>query len=220
MKKILICLFVMIMSLNIFGIDSSSSSEGGVSGNATGDGTTEIPMIPIVPADKIPDGWLPEVSTGQDIDDITGYIRDLKKTYTVRMSAKVDIRIPLEIVTDVNLNIDIVGYERKNGKFNIELTKKPKEGSTYHIVYTNPDNPEFGGEDDVFIDVDGDGTIDTYIASKPITSSSGTSQGNKVIISDNEYVVIGDNIQFKVNGNTKSTYEKTIYMTVEMGAGL
>lgn len=225
MKKLLMLLIMLVGSIGAIGSDTAGTVENGSSssnGSTNASGGNDIPWVDIIPKEEFPEGLIPTIdATGLDIDDITGYHRKLEKTYTVRLEAKVDIRIPLEIATDVDLEIDLVGNERKKGNFDIELTKAPKENSTYHIVYINPYNSNLGGDNDVFLDMDDDGLVDTYIKSEDITKSNVTTEGNKHIFKNNEYVVVGDNLRFRLNtnGNT-STYKKTIYMTVEMGVGV
>lgn len=116
----------------------------------------------------------------------------LAKIYTVVLEAKVDLYVPLEVVSDINLNIELENEEIKIVPFEIELNKKPDKENYYSIKYSES-----------AIDIDGDGKIDTYIYSPKYI--------NEKINKENYIKIYGENI------TKDGTYKKTIYLTVEGG---
>lgn len=100
MKKLI---YFLIM-VNIFVI--------GLANNGMPEFKPPIPLPPEItnPENGNDDFKVPDIKTsGEDIDGEE--LRYLEKTYTVMMEAKVDVYIPLEVITDIDL-------ERKSNKRN------------------------------------------------------------------------------------------------------
>ncbi|MCI6152127.1 hypothetical protein [Fusobacterium perfoetens] len=142
----------------------------------------EIPLVPIMP--EIP-------TTGRDKDK-EGNIRLLEKTYTVMLEAKVNVFVPLEVITDINIEGTVVGDQILDIPFEIELNRKPEKENYYRLKYSEN-----------IIDIDNDGNPDTYIFSPKYI--------NEKLSKDNFVRVYGSNI------SKEGTYKKDIYITVEVG---
>lgn len=142
----------------------------------------EIPLIPLIPA-------LP--SQVENIDE-EGNIRNLEKNYTVMVEAKVNIFIPLEIVSDINIEATVYGNQVLEVPFEIELNKEPEKKNYYKLKYSETE-----------IDIDNDGRVDTYIYSPEFV--------NTRYINDNFVRIHGDRI------SNEGDYVKKVYVTVEAG---
>lgn len=143
---------------------------------------TELPLIPLVPA-------LP--NTVENVDE-EGNIRNLEKNYTVMVEAKVNIFVPLEIVSDINIEATVYGDQVVEVPFEIELNKEPEKKNYYKLKYSEKE-----------IDMDNDGNIDTYIYSPEFV--------NTRYITDNYVKIHGDKI------SREGDYVKKVYITVEAG---
>lgn len=143
----------------------------------------EVPEIP--PAPDIP-------TTGRDVDEL-GQVRMLEKTFTVMLESKVNIFVPLEVITDIDIETTVVGNDIVDVPFEIELNRKPEKQNYYSVKYSEN-----------IIDIDGDGLPDTYIFSPKYI--------NDKISKDNFVRVYGENI------SKEGTYKKDIYITVEVGS--
>lgn len=152
-----------------------------------------IPLPPEVTSPQNPsdDFKVPElISSGEDIDGDD--LRYLEKTYTIMLEAKVNVFIPLEIISDINLETTIIGDEVKEIPFDIELNRKPERDNYYSIKYSES-----------VIDIDDDGKPDTYISSPNFVNEKTTSS--------NYVKIYGKNI------SKEGKHRKTIYVTVEAG---
>lgn len=181
MKK-LICFLAMV---NIFII--------GLANNGIPEFKPPIPLPPEInnPENGNDDYKVPEIKTsGEDIDGEE--LRYLEKTYTVMMEAKVDVYIPLEVITDIDLETTIIGNQIKEIPFEIELNRKPEKQDYYSIKYSES-----------IIDIDNDGKVDTYIHSPKYI--------NERISKDNYVKIYGENI------SKEGKHKKTVYITVEVG---
>lgn len=153
------------------------------------------PLIPLYPTIDKPndknDFEIPEIKKyGEDIDGDD--LRYLEKTYTVMMEAKVDVFIPLEIISDINIKTTIIGNQIKTIPFELELNRTPERKDYYSIKYSEN-----------VIDIDKDGKPDTYINSPKYI--------NEKISKDNYVKIYGENI------SKEGKHNKTIYVTVEIG---
>ena len=119
-------------------------------------------------------------------------MRYLEKTYTVMMEAKVNVFIPLEVISDIDIETTIVDNQVKEIPFEIELNRTPEKKDYYSIKYSES-----------VIDIDRDGKIDTYINSPKYI--------NEKISKDNYVKIYGENI------SKEGKHNKTIYVTVEIG---
>lgn len=142
----------------------------------------EIPLIPLEPALPI---------QKENVDE-EGNIRHLEKNYTVLMESKVNIFVPLEVISDISVNATVLGDETVQVPFEIELNREPEKRDFYKIVYSEKE-----------IDIDNDGRIDTRIYSPEFA--------NTRIIKDNYVEVEGKNI------SKDGEYQKKVYITIEAG---
>lgn len=155
-----------------------------------------IPPIPLPPEIVNPenpndDFAIPEIKkSGTDIEGED--LRYLEKTYTVMMEAKVDVFIPLEVISDINIEATVIGNQIKEIPFEIELNRTPEKKDYYSIKYSES-----------VIDIDGDGNPDTYIHSPKYI--------NEKISKDNYIKIYGEKI------SKEGKHNKTIYVTVEVG---
>ncbi|MGL5725166.1 hypothetical protein [Cetobacterium sp.] len=142
----------------------------------------ETPLIPLLPS-------LP--SEVENIDE-DGNIRYLEKNYTVMVEAKVNIFVPLEIVSDININADVYGDQVVNVPFTLELNKSPEKLNYYKLKYSETE-----------LDIDNDGRNDVFIYSPEYI--------NTRYVIDNYIQIHGDKITKEGN------YKKTVYVTIEAG---
>lgn len=152
-----------------------------------------IPLPPEVanPENPNKDFEVPEIKkTGKDIDGEN--LRYLEKTYTVMMEAKVNVFIPLEVISDINIETTIIGNQIKEIPFEIELNRVPEKRDYYSIKYSEN-----------IIDIDGDGNLDTYIYSPKYI--------NEKISKENYIKIYGEKI------SKEGKHSKVIYVTVEVG---
>lgn len=149
-----------------------------------------IPLIPVIPAPSIPnEEKLPILPTEDLIENSS--IRKLLSNTTVIVESKVNVKVPLEIISDIDINAMVIDDEIVEVPFSLELNKKPDILNYYKVKYS---------EDK--IDIDNDGKIDTRIYSPKFL--------NKKIIEDNMVVIEGENI------SKEGTHEKKVYMTIEV----
>lgn len=142
----------------------------------------ETPLVPPIPI-------LPNLV--ENIDE-EGNIRNLEKNYTVMIEAKVNIFIPLEIVSDIDIEATVYGDQIVEVPFEIELNKEPEKKDYYKLTYSETE-----------IDIDSDGRVDTYIYSPKFI--------NTRYIRDNYVKVYGERI------SSEGDYIKKVYVTVEAG---
>ncbi|WP_426711470.1 hypothetical protein [Cetobacterium sp. SF1] len=111
-------------------------------------------------------------------------------TKTVMMGMHTNVVIPLEIISDIDIDAMVVDNQDAVIPFEIEVSKTPKKKDYYRIKYS---------ED--AIDIDKDGKIDTHIYSSKYINSK---------IEKNNFVHIkGRNI------SKEGRHEKIIYIDVE-----
>lgn len=135
----------------------------------------EKPLIPMVPI-------LPSIPTDSERMPI--------ETKTIMMGMKTKIVVPLEIISDVEIQAMVVDDQEIEVPFEIEFNKIPDKGKTYKLGYTETE-----------IDIDKDGKTDTYIYSN--------TEINSKILTDNKVVIKGSNI------SKEGYHEKIVYITVE-----
>ena len=142
----------------------------------------EIPMIPLIPV-------LPNQIENIDAE---GNVRNLLKNFTIMMEAKVEVFVPLEIISDISIEAVVFGDQVTQVPFELELNREPEKKDFYKIIYSEKE-----------IDIDKDGKIDTIIYSPEYANSK--------LITDNYVEIQGANI------TKPGTYQKKIYVTVEAG---
>lgn len=141
----------------------------------------EVPLIPLFPA--IP-------NKGENVE--ANEIRQLEKTYTVMMESKVNVFVPLEVISDINLEATVIGDQELELPFEVELNRKPEKKNYYTLKYSQN-----------ILDIDGDGQNDTYIYSPPFI--------NDKVVKDNYVKIYGGKI------SKEGTHKKDVYITVEVG---
>lgn len=156
-----------------------------------------IPALPLAPAIKndstsnypndIPD--IPGLPTEDKVEE--GGIRKLEYNTTVMLQSKLKVNVPLEIVSDIDIQAMVIDDQKIEVPFDIELNKEPEIKDYYKIKYSETN-----------IDIDQDGTIDTTIYSPKFL--------NTRIIEDNIVYIDGAKI------SKEGTHKKKIYMTIEV----
>lgn len=138
-------------------------------------GAEEKPLVPMVP-------MLPAVPQNAERVPI--------ETKTVFMGMKTEIVVPLEIISDVEIQAMVIDDQEIEVPFEIEFNKMPDKDKTYKIGYTETE-----------IDIDKDGKTDTYIYSNDKVDSK--------ILTGNKVVIQGKNI------SKEGYHEKVVYINVE-----
>ena len=156
-----------------------------------------IPALPLVPPIKndntsnfpndIPD--IPKLPTEDKIEK--NGIRKLEYNTTVMLQSKLKVNVPLEILSDVDIEAMVINNQKIEVPFDIELNKEPEIKDYYKIKYSETN-----------IDVDKDGQIDTTIYSPKFL--------NTRIVEDNVVTIDGAKI------SNEGTYKKKVYMTIEV----
>lgn len=118
-------------------------------------------------------------------------VRILEKNTTVYLESKVDIYVPLEIISDIDIDALVIDESQVTIPFEIELNRKPERENYFKLKYSEKE-----------IDIDKDGQIDTYIYSSPYV--------NERIEKNNIVYIDGRNI------TKEGDFEKIVYMTLEV----
>lgn len=131
-----------------------------------------------------------------DLDEVNEYgerigSRVLEKNMTVILENKVKVFVPLEIISDVDIEALVIDNQKLEIPFEVEFNKTPKKQDYYKLHYSENK-----------IDIDNDGQIDTYIYSTPYI--------NTKIKKDNILSIDGEKI------TKEGTFKKKIYMTIEV----
>lgn len=142
-----------------------------------------IPMIPLLPA-------IPSQPAGDGTELGEGVNKKPLETKTIIMGMKVDVVVPLEIISDVEIQAMVVDEQEIEVPFEIEVNKVPDKKDFYRLNFTETE-----------IDIDDDGQDDTYIYSSKFINSK--------IEKDNKVVIKGKNI------SKEGFHKKIIYITVE-----
>lgn len=142
-----------------------------------------IPLIPLEPAIK---------KKAVDIDKEKEEKRELEKTFSIYLDTQMDVFVPLEVMSDIDIKATVLANETVVAPFEINLNKKPDKKNYYSIKYS-----------DTFFDIDGDGNFDTKIYSpKYINDRKET----------NNYIeIMGSKI------SKEGKHKKIVYLTVEVG---
>lgn len=150
------------------------------------------PMIPILPVH--PDG----TPTHAPVDKVEIVLnnesdrkRILEKIDTLELEVKTRVYVPLEIISDVEIEATLVDDQEVTIPFNIETNREPDKKDYYRLKFS---------EDEV--DIDGDGMIDTYIYSPKYLNSK--------IIGENSVNIKGARI------SKEGTFYRKIYLTIEV----
>lgn len=151
-----------------------------------------IPAIPIIPINP-PTENKPDVPTlpTEDKVEADGRIRKLEQNTTILMNVQLKVEVPLEIVSDVDINAMVIDDMKLEIPFEIELNKKPDKKDYYKIKFSENK-----------IDIDSDGQIDTTIYT-PLYINTRIAKDNMVYIDG-----------AKISKEGKHT--RKVYMTVEV----
>lgn len=141
-----------------------------------------IPMIPLLPA-------LPVVSENNGVDSEETKVPIETKTVILGMEA--EVVIPLEIISDVEIQAMVIDEQEIEVPFEIEMNKEPDKKDYYRLNFSETE-----------LDIDDDGQKDTYIYSNKFINSK-IEKGNKVVIK-------GKNI------SKEGYHQKIVYIDVEI----
>lgn len=109
---------------------------------------------------------------------------------TIVMKMETEIVVPLEIISDVEIQAMVIDDQKVTVPFEIEMNKEPDKKDYYKLNYSETE-----------IDIDDDGKTDTYIYSNEYINSK--------IEKDNCVEIQGENI------SKEGYHEKIIYLTIE-----
>ena len=172
LKKFLTLICSILCATSIY----SNPIVGGVTKPAipTESGNIELPELPNKTTDEeLAAGW------------------KLQKNYTAMLESKLEVFVPLEILSDIDINAVVIDNEELNIPFEIELNKEPEKKDYYKLKFSETE-----------IDIDGDGKIDTSIYSPKYI--------NQRIVKENYVNIKGSNI------SKDGDYYKKIYITIEV----
>lgn len=141
---------------------------------------------------EIPTPELPtEDMVEKDENGNTIGFRTLEKNTTVYLDSQVNVYVPLEIISDVDIDALVIDDSQVRIPFKVELNRNPEKQNYFKLRYSETE-----------IDIDKDGQTDTYIYSSPFLNNK---------IEENNIVCIeGKNI------SREGKFEKVIYMTIEV----
>ena len=132
-----------------------------------------FPMIPILPAQPSDKERVPI------------------ETKTIIMGAYTEVVVPLEIISDVDIEAMVIDEQEIEVPFEIELNREPEKKDYYRIHFSEKE-----------VDIDDDGQTDTYIYANEFLNSK--------IEKDNRVVIKGKNI------SKEGYHKKVVYITVEI----
>ncbi len=136
-----------------------------------------IPMLPLLPSMPVN----PEAE-GKPVP---------LEVKTIVMKMETEIVVPLEIISDTEIQAMVIDNQTAVVPFEIEMNKEPDKKDYYKLNYSETE-----------IDIDDDGKTDTFIYSNEYINSK--------IEKDNRVEIQGENI------SKEGYHEKIIYMTVEI----
>lgn len=147
------------------------------------------PMLPEVPhqTTKVPSETVepPILKNEKDRE------RVLEKINTTMLKITTNVYVPLEIISDVEIETTVVDDQEVTIPFNIEVNKKPDKRDYYKLKFSENN-----------IDIDKDGVVDTQLYSTRYINSK---------ISDSNYVHIkGAGI------SNEGSFYKKVYLTIEV----
>lgn len=179
--KITILLLTILLSLNCFSAPKIKNIEQPKEEEILP--PLEIPMIPMIPA-------VPNTDTTTDENsNITEW--ELEKTATFYLDTKVNVVVPLEIISDVEIKALVIDDQKVVVPFELEMNKNPDKKDFYKLNYSETE-----------IDIDQDGAIDTKIFSPRYI--------NQKVVKDNYLHIDGANI------SKEGVHRKRVYITVEL----
>lgn len=141
----------------------------------------EAPVIPMIPI-------LPAFPSNMEADD--EIMRKPLETKTVILGMEVEVVIPLEIISDIEIQAMVIDDQEIEVPFEIEMNKEPDKREYYRLNFSETE-----------LDIDDDGQNDTYIYSNKFINSK--------IEKDNKVVIKGRNI------SKEGYHQKIVYITIE-----
>lgn len=139
--------------------------------NTGGEKDPVIPMLPI----------LPSIPNGSPVP---------LETKTVIMKMETEVIVPLEIISDIEIQAMVIDEQEIRVPFEVEVNRNPDKQDFYKLNYSETE-----------IDIDNDGEIDTYIYSNQFINSK--------VEKENYVLIKGKNI------SKEGYHEKVVYITVE-----
>ena len=103
---------------------------------------------------------------------------------------EVEVVIPLEIISDIEIQAMVIDDQEIEVPFEIEMNKEPDKRDYYRLNFSETE-----------LDIDDDGQNDTYIYSNKFINSK--------IEKDNKVVIKGRNI------SKEGYHQKIVYITIE-----
>ncbi|MGL6120265.1 MAG: hypothetical protein ACRC0V_07120 [Fusobacteriaceae bacterium] len=183
MKKLLVLILVL-LSFNSFGEENV-------------DRPTILPLLPedyenspnLLPGIPI----IPELNDEETTLNSKGeeFRWKLEDSYTINLDTKVEVVVPLEIITDVDIKALVIDDQELSIPFELEMNKTPDKENFYVLNYSETE-----------IDIDGDGTLDTFIYSPKYI--------NKKLVTENYLYIDGKNI------TREGVHKRKVYITVEL----
>lgn len=141
---------------------------------------TQKPLIPMLPL-------LPSMPANPEAQGLPVPL----ETKTIIMMMETEIKVPLEIISDIEIQAMVIDDQEISVPFEIEMNKEPEKKDYYKLHYSENE-----------IDIDNDGKVDTHIYSNRFINSK--------IEKNNKVVIEGKNI------SKEGYHEKVIYLTVEI----
>ena len=141
----------------------------------------EAPVIPMIPI-------LPAFPSNMEADG--EIMRKPLETKTVILGMEVEVVIPLEIISDIEIQAMVIDDQEIEVPFEIEMNKEPDKRDYYRLNFSETE-----------LDIDDDGQNDTYIYSNKFINSK--------IEKDNKVVIKGRNI------SKEGYHQKIVYITIE-----
>ena len=138
------------------------------------------PIIPMIPV-------LPSMPANPEANGLPVPL----ETKTIIMKMETEIKVPLEIISDIEIQAMVIDDQEAVVPFEIEMNKEPDKKDYYKLNYSETE-----------IDIDEDGKVDTHIYSNKFLNSK--------IEKDNKVVIEGKNI------SKEGYHEKIIYLTIEI----
>lgn len=148
-----------------------------------------LPQLPPFP-DDMPT-YTPVEELKPTLENEADRGRVLEKIDTLMLKVETNVYVPLEIISDVEIEATLVDDQEVTVPFNIETNKEPDKKDYYKLKFSENE-----------IDIDRDGVIDTYLYTTKYINSK---------ISDGNFVNIkGGGI------STEGTFYKKVYLTIEV----
>jgi len=141
----------------------------------------EAPVIPMIPI-------LPAFPSNMEADG--EIMRKPLEIKTVILGMEVEVVIPLEIISDIEIQAMVIDDQEIEVPFEIEMNKEPDKRDYYRLNFSETE-----------LDIDDDGQNDTYIYSNKFINSK--------IEKDNKVVIKGRNI------SKEGYHQKIVYITIE-----